>query len=160
MTASPELFAFPDGKGFLDSVDRVSGGLECFFSMHCGHCNDNADFTNLQFALSVDQSDRLDGPALPDLSLKFDDLALSHSAIDFVLETLHPLTVRLISDCSDEKHDAARIFIHYGFESLGRVNWFPANSRFQSYSSTHNRRKERDSVSFLQGSILLGDFFV
>ncbi len=98
MTASPELFAFPNGKRFLDSVDRIPRGLECFFSMHRGHCNDNADFTNLQFALSVDQSDRLDGPALPDLCLKFDDLAFSHSAIDFVLETFHLLTVRLVSD--------------------------------------------------------------
>jgi len=54
MTASPELFAFPNGKRVLDSVDRIPRGLECFFSMHGGHCNDNADFTNLQFTLAMD----------------------------------------------------------------------------------------------------------
>src|SRR5260370_29753294 len=115
MMASPELFAFPNRKRFLDSVDRIPRGLECFFSMHSRHCNDNADFTNLQFALSVDQSDRLDRPALPDLFLKFDDLAFSHSAIDFVLETFHLSSFGLVSDCSDEKHDATRVFIHYRF---------------------------------------------
>src|SRR5712664_1891583 len=149
MTASPELFAFPNGKSFLDSVDRIPSGLECFFSMHGGHCNDNADSTNLEFALSVDQFDRLDRPALPDLSLKFDDLAFGHSAVDFVLETLHLLTVRLISDCSDKKHDATRVFIHYRFESLGRVNGFPADSRLQFFSSTDDCWSDRDTVPLL-----------
>jgi len=81
--------------------------------MRRGYCDDNADFTNFQFALSVDQSDRFDWPAPSDLFLQFGNLAFSHPAVDFVLETLHILTIRLISDCSDEKDDAARIIVHY-----------------------------------------------
>jgi len=139
MTASPELFAFPNGKRFLDSVDSIPRGLECFFSMHGGHCNDNADFTNLQFALPVDQSDRLNGPALPDLFLQLGNLAFGHSAVDFVLETFHLPSFGLVSDCSDEKHEATSVFIHYRFENLGRVNGFPADSRLQLFSSTDDR---------------------
>src|SRR6266852_6897221 len=135
MTASPELFAFPNGKRFLDSVDRIPRGLECFSSMHGGHCNDNAYFPILQFALSVDQSDRFDWPAPSDLFLQFGNPAFSHPAVDLVLQTLHSLTVCLVSNGSNEEDSATSIIVHYRFEGLCWVNGFSSDSRFQFYGS-------------------------
>jgi hypothetical protein len=79
----------------------------------------------------VDQSDRLDWPALPDLFLQLGNLTFSHPAVNLVLKTLHLLTIRLVSDCSDEKDSAARILVYYRFERFGWINGFSSDSRVQ-----------------------------